>query len=175
MSMKTKIIWAVFITVLVVALGLAVAPAAKAAQPYGGCKEAWQAPTSQGAADCRAQGWTITDEVVVNPRGVIKVSGLRDCAVATSLPCSRLGGLDSGWLELDELGMPIWHSVWMHGPRGRWHWASKAEQVRYHLLPSNQVKRRHGVVTWFRGPTGERWANVPGTDSEHWPDGQRIR
>lgn len=29
-------------------------------EPYGGCDEAWQAPGSAGAADCRALGWEVT-------------------------------------------------------------------------------------------------------------------
>lgn len=109
--------------------------------------------------------------VVTTKHGVVKHSTLRDCRVASSVPCSLFGGLDSGWLDSEY----TWHSVWMHGPRGHWRWATKAEQLRYRLTPSNQVQRRHGVITWFRGPTGETWANVPGSDSEHWPDGQAPR
>jgi len=103
--------------------------------------------------------------VVVNHHGVLKSSTLRDCRVASSVPCSLFDGIDSGWL--DEYY--TWHSVWMHGPRHGWKWASKAERQRYGLTPMNQVKRVRGHVTAFRGPTGELWFNVPDTDSEHWP------
>lgn len=29
-------------------------------EPYGGCDEAWQAPQSAGAWECRAHGWIVT-------------------------------------------------------------------------------------------------------------------
>lgn len=112
-----------------------------------------------------------TVPVVTTKHGVVKTSTLRDCRVASSVPCSLFGGLDSGWLDSEY----VWHSVWTSKPRGHWHWATKAERVRFGLTMMNQVQRRHGKVTWFRGPSGETWANVPGTDSEHWPDGQAPR
>ena len=107
--------------------------------------------------------------VVTTKHGVLKHTTLRDCRVASSVPCSLFDRLDSGWLDQDY----TWHSVWMKKPAGQWHWATRAERVRYGLTMVNQVKRRHGVVTWFRGPTGERWCNCPGYDSEHLPSGIR--
>jgi hypothetical protein len=106
--------------------------------------------------------------VVVTRHGVLKSTTLRDCRVASSVPCSLFDGIDSGWLD-EDYG---WHSVWTTGPSGRWHWATKAERVRFGLTLMNQVQRRHGRITWFRGPTGETWCNCPGYDSEHWPEGQ---
>lgn len=167
---------AVIVAGLVIGLVLLVQGKADAAQPYGGCDEAWQAPSSEGAQLCRDKGWTVTSQLVVNPRGVVKASRLPDCATAAA-PCALLAGLDSGWLDSDY----TWHSVWTSGPRGYWRWASRAEQHRFGLLPSNQVQRRHGRVTWFRGPSGETWANVKCIDpdacpdSEHWPEGQAPR
>ncbi len=37
------------------------------AEPYGGCAEAWQAPHSTGAEDCRRLGWTVTSTRSVPP------------------------------------------------------------------------------------------------------------
>lgn len=48
-------------------------------QPYGGCKEAWQAPRSQGAADCREQGWMVRKGYVVSPRHVLRYYNLPSC------------------------------------------------------------------------------------------------
>jgi len=103
--------------------------------------------------------------VVVNHHGVLKSTSLRDCRVASSVPCSLFDGIDSGWLDEDY----TWHSVWMHGPRHGWKWATRAERQQYKLTPMNQVKRVRGHVVVFRGPTGETWCNCPGYDSEHWP------
>ena len=48
-------------------------------QPYGGCKEAWQAPHSEGAAACRAHGWTVRHRIVVNPRRHVRYENLQPC------------------------------------------------------------------------------------------------
>lgn len=37
-------------------------------QPYGGCDEAWQAPRSTGADECRDHGWTVHWWIVVSPK-----------------------------------------------------------------------------------------------------------
>lgn len=57
------------------------APNADAAQdqPYGGCDEAWQAPRSAGAAECRTQGWMIRKGYVVSPRNVLRYYNLPFC------------------------------------------------------------------------------------------------
>ena len=57
-------------------LCVAYAPPSDAAtrwqQPYGGCKEAWQAPRSEGARECRAHGWTVYRWIVLNPDGIVR-------------------------------------------------------------------------------------------------------
>ena len=50
-----------------------------AAEPYGGCDEAWQAPHSQGADDCRALGWTVRPRFVLSPKDRVKYLDLRPC------------------------------------------------------------------------------------------------
>jgi hypothetical protein len=47
--------------------------------PYGGCKEAWQAPHSQGADWCRAHGWTVRARLLVGPHGVVRMHRLPHC------------------------------------------------------------------------------------------------
>lgn len=54
------------------------APIADAAwhQPYGGCKEAYQAPRSQGARECRQHGWLVKRWIVATPTGEMRyISG----------------------------------------------------------------------------------------------------
>lgn len=48
-------------------------------QPYGGCKEAWQAPRSAGARQCRAHGWTVTRHIVVGPHRWVRYVDLPLC------------------------------------------------------------------------------------------------
>lgn len=60
-------------------IGTEDADAATSSQPYGGCKEAYQAPTSKGAADCRDKGWTVRPGFVVSPRGVLRYYDLPSC------------------------------------------------------------------------------------------------
>lgn len=50
-----------------------------AVQPYGGCDEAWQAPRSEGAAECRTRGWLIRSGYVVSPRSVLRYYNLPFC------------------------------------------------------------------------------------------------
>lgn len=56
-------------------------------QPYGGCKEGWQAPRSQGAADCRDLGWFVHRRVVVNPDGVVVTNRFKACQYEDSTFC----------------------------------------------------------------------------------------
>lgn len=55
------------------------APANAWSQPYGGCKEAWQAPHSKGAAECRSHGWTVTKRLVVTPHKRVVFDRLPAC------------------------------------------------------------------------------------------------
>lgn len=61
-------------------------------QPYGGCDEAWQAPHSIGADQCRAHGWTVRSRLVVGPHRWVHYSTLASCTFedgsGSHLPCS---------------------------------------------------------------------------------------
>lgn len=60
---------------------------ALADQPYGGCKEAWQAPRSEGAKHCRSHGWLIRPRVVVGPQGWVHHNRLSWCEYEDSSAC----------------------------------------------------------------------------------------
>lgn len=57
----------------------AVSTASDAAQPYGGCDEAYRYARSAGAQDCREAGWTIRPRLVVGPHGYVRMSALPHC------------------------------------------------------------------------------------------------
>jgi hypothetical protein len=63
----------------VVALVVTMGPAPAKAQPYGGCVEAWQAPHSQGARDCRRDGWIIRPRIIVGPYGYVRYNKMPLC------------------------------------------------------------------------------------------------
>lgn len=81
---------AMLVVGIAVAVLLSVAPA-RAAQPYGGCDEAWQAPRSEGAAWCRHHGWTVRPFIVVGPRNWVRYYDLPSCkyedASSGPVPC----------------------------------------------------------------------------------------
>lgn len=65
---------------LLVMMGLLLAPKGEAAQPYGGCDEAWQAPHSTGADECRALGWTVKRSLVLDPTNRVRaLMGVAPC------------------------------------------------------------------------------------------------
>lgn len=73
------------------ALGLLFVDKANAAPSerplYGGCAEAWQAPRSDGAAECRERGWLVKSRLVVSPSGYVKVVRVPRCAVEDDRNC----------------------------------------------------------------------------------------
>lgn len=106
-------------------------------QPYGGCDEAWQAPHSIGARECRSLGWTVSRRLVVSPRGVVKMSTLPWCAVEDAssgrVPCSWNFGQDADRNRTGH-GLAFWvgpkggmHFVWSTSPVGRgWHFVPRS-------------------------------------------------
>lgn len=67
------------VTVAVILAASLVVDRAAAAEPYGGCDEAWQAPDSPGSDWCRDHGWTVTRKIVVGPRGWVRANRLPAC------------------------------------------------------------------------------------------------
>ena len=105
--------------------------------PYGGCDEAWQAPHSLGAQDCRDMGWTIRPRLLVNPRGLVIMSRLPHCtfedASSGPVPCSyNFGRPTDGFGG----GLSFWvtgtnhhnrtHYVWTTRPHNGWAWVSRS-------------------------------------------------
>lgn len=84
-------------------------------QPYGGCKEAWQAPHSDGADACRRHDWTVHHRIVTDPHDTVRYSTLPSCEFedgsGSSLPCSWNFGDDDG----NGRGLAYWISgTWRH-------------------------------------------------------------
>jgi hypothetical protein len=48
-------------------------------EPYGGCDEAWMAPNSIGAEECRDHGWVVHDRFVLDPNTNPAYINLPDC------------------------------------------------------------------------------------------------
>jgi hypothetical protein len=145
----TPIIVAVFVALCaaLVITGRAQAQPVPWHQPYGGCPEASLAPHSVGAQECRAHGWTIRTRLVVNPRHVVKGSGLPHCRYEDGSgqrsACSW--NFHDGRADGNGRGFAYWvdrhnraHYVWAHRPvrldRG-WHWAGARADERAHHIP----------------------------------------
>lgn len=103
MTARRALAAAAILTILVTSFillttGRSYADAAAAPQPYGGCAEAWQAPKSEGADDCREAGWTVRKRVVLNPHAVIRYWNLDPCEYedgsGTTKTCGWLGNID---------------------------------------------------------------------------------
>jgi hypothetical protein len=70
---------ALFMALLVASLIVLLPSNARATEPYGGCDEAWQAPLSDGAMECRMLGWTVRPRLVIDPHGVVRAYLLPGC------------------------------------------------------------------------------------------------
>ena len=85
-------------------------------QPYGGCDEAMGYVNSEGAADCRAHGWTVTRHIVVSPKGYVRAIDMPHCnyedGSGGSLPCYWNGSV---------AGNGEGRSYWI-SPNGRTHY-----------------------------------------------------
>lgn len=154
----------VFLTSLAVAatalallwIGTAPSTAAAGQQPYGGCDEAWQAPHSAGADDCRALGWTVRPGVVLNPHGVLRYWNLGACTYEDGSGSGRT----CGWLgqrDGNKRGM----SFYVTGPedarRGHYFWA-----------PSPLLG--HAQRQWVTGPEADALAegSAPHATTRNW-------
>jgi hypothetical protein len=86
-------------------------------QPYGGCDEAWQAPQSTGADDCRAHGWTVKWWIVESPKHRVEY-------VDASIP--QCANEDRGRYCTWNFYAPRWHGLdyWFDG-RGRAHYVKQ--------------------------------------------------
>jgi hypothetical protein len=133
-------------------------------QPYGGCKEAWQAPTSAGADECRDHGWLVRKRLVVNPHSVVKFNRLPHCTTEDGVgqgPCTWNIGRTDG----NGVGAAYWvdrrdrvHYVWRQAPRNPWRWPTPTEQQFYDITPNTQIAL--GIAhEFFRTPDGDSWGS----------------
>jgi hypothetical protein len=141
-------------------------------QPYGGCDEAWQAPSSAGADECRAHGWTIRARLVVGPRGVVRMSALPHCrnedGSGQRSACSW--NFHDGQRDGDGRGASLWldrhdrsHYVWATNPlraRPAWHWANRVDQRLLHV-PRQCITLEWSTVASVAGGAGVT-ARCPG-------------
>lgn len=121
-------------------------------QPYGGCKEGWQAPHSPGARDCRHLGWTIKHRLVVTPRGVVTLTRLPHCreedGSGQRSACTwNIGRPADG----DGRGASLWiderdrfHYVWERSPLvPGWHWSNRHQS---HAMGRRDCIVRNGTT-----------------------------
>lgn len=101
------------------ALGIMVSAArGSVTEPYGGCKEAYQAPHSQGAKECRAKGWTIKRRLVVTPHAVVRFTRLPHCREEDGSGQRSACTWNIG-RKIDGDGQGL--SYWVSGPHARHH------------------------------------------------------
>lgn len=107
-----SLVVAAMVTVLV----WATSPPANSHQPYGKCKEGWQAPQSEGAWHCRSHGWTIRRHFVLGPKDFVHFVDHQPCPTEDSDgPCfwnARVrgdGGGDSFIIHGERDGI---HRIW---------------------------------------------------------------
>lgn len=95
-------------TAAVAATLLVNSPAVAAPQPYGGCDEAWQAPKSAGAQECRDLGYTVHRKFVLNPARVPVAWRVDSCRTsATRNVCFR--AFDTSGYVLKRSTGRRWH------------------------------------------------------------------
>lgn len=127
-------------------------------QPYGGCKEAWQAPHSAGADECRAHGWHISSRFVVGPRGVVRYNMLPACKNEDG---SGQRGACYWWdgdLALINDSRDRAHYVWDTNPLWwwrNWHWSTAQDRAHYGM-------RYDCIVRDTVNAQGEAVARCPG-------------
>ena len=147
--MKRKSLVALATGLALSAIGLgATASRADAAtwqQPYGGCVEGHNYPHSQGAAECRAHGWTVRQRLVVGPHDRVRF---------VSLPLCR---------EEDGSGQRS-ACTWNFGPgpEGLYHPHGHTGDDRGLSFWVDRKDRVHYVWNWTAGdprPDGWKWVS----------------
>lgn len=103
-------------------------------KPYGGCAEAWQAPTSAGADWCRRHGWTVNSGIVVGPHAVLRAHRLPHCR----------------YEDGSDQGRCLWLGYVDGNRHGLSYWVDSHDTVHY-LWPSDPTRSYHGSrVVWSR-------------------------
>ena len=128
-------------------------------QPSGGCTEAWQAPKSKGAAQCRAHGWTVTARLVLDPRHIVKYSTVQQCRFEDGRDRRKRTCMWYGNLQGDKNGATVWYRN-----------------------PGPKVRQRRAMPVWEATPVldkGWHWTGkhlvgrgIPAWTIVHWGNGQ---
>jgi hypothetical protein len=148
-------------------------------QPYGGCKEAWQAPRSAGAQWCRDHGWTVRRNLVVSPKRVVRYDAMPECrhedGSGQRAACSwNFWGHSNG----NGRGLSYWehkgtvHYVWPSTPvNSTWRWVTAAEGDAFDRMGTRDgfAGPKRDRVTWTQCVTKRRDFDTK------CPNGVRIR
>lgn len=84
--------------------------------PYGGCKEAWMAPRSEGADWCRDRGWVVRSRFVITPKKLVVHNRMRPCPREDSGNCywdADRRGNQEGWGFIIKGQRDGKHRVWI--------------------------------------------------------------
>ncbi len=101
------------------AAGATIATAGHAdAAPYGGCKEAWQAPHSQGARECRSHGWTVRPHFTIDPHNVLRATDFRPCREEDSNGCFWNADVQGNGRGTSFVASRTGEVFWVRIPRG---------------------------------------------------------
>lgn len=124
-------------------------------QPYGGCNEAWQAPHSDGARQCRADGWTVSRHLVLNPHDVVMFTDLHECRYEDGSGqrprCVWFGdymGNGHGLSYAEHRGHARY--FWVKRPNVNgwvWVWPSFARALEQSAAPDAETRNWRGCVT----------------------------
>lgn len=120
-----------------------------ASQPYGGCKEAWQAPQSDGADWCRDHGWTVRGNLVVGPRGVVRYDAMPECRH------------EDGSGQRAACSWNFWGHYQGNG-RGLSYWVDRADRARYVWATVDQPREIGPWVTRDQARTLREGYGAPG-------------
>lgn len=160
---KQEVGKAVGIIAGLVLIAISCTPKAHAA-PYGGCDEAWQAPTSAGAQTCRDHGWTVTSHLVLDQHAVVRWTNLVSChyedasSAHETFPCGWNMPPGGGHDGLTMYYTGTWrhhraHYVWAHGhPAWVSHHRDRHLDRAYHSRDWTVCFKSHG---WAHCPNGK--------------------
>lgn len=128
-------------------------------QPTGGCKEAWQAPQSVGADDCREHGWRISSRFVINPHARLVANLLPPLPTEDSVggywDAAQRGNGRGASFVVTRGGVRIY--VWMHGLADGWEYVKYGSRLDEIPGVSIRTRVRFGPTTVMRNPSMRTW------------------
>src|SRR5262245_2631452 len=124
-------------------------------QPYGGCKEAHDAPQSKGADDCRDHGWTINRRIVLNPHAVLRYLDMPHCRYEDG----------SG-----QHARCVWFGYLDGNQHGLTYWVGFNDTAHYFWPGSPVLYDITGAARWVDRELADALAEggSPGADTRNW-------